>query len=106
MPCPTTVRAVLDAVTGMGWSVEVPVGSITYTINDADDMYEWYGSSPGEIGEVPARLDDPGNLPYTVVVNLYHPEAGNGFTTSGGTHHGPTPFGSWGSSERPGSGAF
>ncbi|MFE9560177.1 hypothetical protein ACFYM0_03630 [Streptomyces sp. NPDC006487] len=76
--CPTTVRAVLDAVTGMGWSAEVPVGSVTYMINDVDDMYEWYGSSPGDIGEVLARLDAPGNLPYTVAVNLYHPEAGTG----------------------------
>lgn len=75
---PTTVYAVLDALNGAGWSVEVPVGSITYMINDADDMYEWYDSSPGDTGEVPARLDAPGNLPYTVAVNVYHPEAGTG----------------------------
>lgn len=75
---PTTVRAVLDALTGVGWSVEVPVGSVTYMINDADDMYEWYGSSPEDIDEVLARLDAPGNLPYTVAVNVYHPEAATG----------------------------
>ncbi len=69
---------VLDALTGVGWSVEVPVGSVTYMINDADDSYEWYGRSSEDIGEVLERLDAPGNLPYTVAVNVYHPDAGTG----------------------------
>ena len=60
--CPTTVRAVLDALTGVGWSVEVPLGRVTYMINDAEDMYEWYDSAPDGIGEVLALLDAPGNL--------------------------------------------
>lgn len=75
---PTTVRAVLDSLTGAGWSVEVPAASVSYMINDADDMYEWYGSPPGDIDEVLARLDAPGNLPFTVAVDVYHPEAGTG----------------------------
>lgn len=76
--CPTTVRAVLDAIAGVGWSEEVPVGSITYMINDSDDAYEWYGRTPGDIGEVLALLDAPGNLPYAVALNVYHPEAETG----------------------------
>ncbi|MFE6065392.1 hypothetical protein [Streptomyces sp. NPDC056525] len=78
--CPTTVRAVLDALTGVGWSAEVPLGCVTYMINDADDMYEWYDSTPDGIGEVLALLDAPRNLPYTVAFNVYHPEAGTGGT--------------------------
>ncbi|WP_329378556.1 hypothetical protein OG625_10285 [Streptomyces sp. NBC_01351] len=76
--CPTTVRAVLDALTEVGWSVETQVGCVTYMINDADDAYEWYESTPDGIGEVPALLDAPGNLPYAVAFNVYHPEAGTG----------------------------
>ncbi|MFJ6793839.1 hypothetical protein [Streptomyces sp. NPDC091268] len=75
---PITVRAVLDALTEVGWSVEVPFASVTYMINDADDMYEWYTSSPADIDEVLARLDAAGNLPYTVAVNIHHPGAGTG----------------------------
>ncbi|MFV5997305.1 hypothetical protein ACNPQM_34170 [Streptomyces sp. NPDC056231] len=76
--CPTTVRAVLDALTGVGWSAAVPPGGVSYMINDADDMYEWYDSAPDGLGEVLALLDAPGNLPYTVALNVYHSEAGTG----------------------------
>ncbi|NEB99818.1 hypothetical protein [Streptomyces anulatus] len=76
---PTTARAIVDALTSVGWSVEDPVGGVTtHMINDADDMYEWYASAPEDIDEVLVRLDAPGNLPYTVAINVYHPEAGTG----------------------------
>ncbi|MFE6906794.1 hypothetical protein [Streptomyces erythrochromogenes] len=75
---PTTARAIVEALTAVGWSVDDPAGGVTHMINDADDMYEWYGSSPGDIDEVLVRLDAPGNLPYTVAMNIYHPEARTG----------------------------
>ncbi|WP_189281924.1 hypothetical protein [Streptomyces atratus] len=76
--CPTTVRAVLDALTGAGWSAAVPPEGVSYMINDAGDMYEWYDSAPGGLGEVLVLLDAPGNLLYTVALNVYHSEAGTG----------------------------
>ncbi|MFE3431185.1 hypothetical protein [Streptomyces sp. NPDC059171] len=75
---PTTVRAIVDALTGVGWSVEDPAGGVTHMINDADDMYEWYASSPEDLDEVLVRLDAPSNLPYTVAINVYHSQAGTG----------------------------
>ncbi len=75
---PITVRVALNALARVGWSMDVSAGSLSYMINDADDMYEWYSSSPGNTGEVLARLDAPDNLPYTVAVDVYHPEAGTG----------------------------
>ncbi|MFD0423448.1 hypothetical protein [Streptomyces parvus] len=75
---PITVRAALDALTRAGWSMDVHAGSVSYMINDADDMYEWYSSSPGDYGEVLALLDAPGNLPYSVAVDVCYPEAGTG----------------------------
>ncbi len=75
---PTTARAIVDALTAVGWSVEDPAGGVTHMINDADDMYEWYASAPEDIDEVLVRLDAPGNLPYTVAINIYHPDAGTG----------------------------
>ncbi|WP_406349157.1 hypothetical protein OHA44_36350 [Streptomyces sp. NBC_00144] len=47
-------------------------------INDADDMYEWYSSARDSIAEVLSRLDAPGNRPYTVAFNVYHPDAETG----------------------------
>ncbi|MGW1659444.1 hypothetical protein [Streptomyces atratus] len=76
--CPTTVRAVLDALTGAGWSAAVSPEGVSHMINNADDMYEWYDSAPGGLGEVLALLDAPRNLPYTVALNVYHSEAGTG----------------------------
>lgn len=76
--CATTVRTVLDALAGVGWFVEVSLGRVTYMINDADDMCEWYDSAPEDIGDVLVLLDAPENLPYTVACNVYHPEAGTG----------------------------
>ncbi|THA71169.1 hypothetical protein E6P78_08005 [Streptomyces sp. A0958] len=75
---PTTARSIVDALTAVGWSVEDPVGGVTHMINDADDMYEWATSAPKDINEVLVRLDAPGNLPYTVAINVYHPQAGTG----------------------------
>ncbi|MEU2154740.1 hypothetical protein ABZ532_06915 [Streptomyces sp. NPDC019396] len=75
---PTTVCAVVDALTGAGWSAVAVPGGVSYMINDADDMYEWYDSPPDGIGEALALLDEPGNLPYTVALNVYHPEAETG----------------------------
>ncbi|MFE5676771.1 hypothetical protein ACFQ7B_14560 [Streptomyces erythrochromogenes] len=75
---PTTARAIVDALTAVGWSVDDPAGGVTHMINDADDMYEWYASSQEDIDEVLVRLDAPGNLPYTVAINVYHPEARTG----------------------------
>lgn len=75
---PATVRAVLDAVTSVGWSAVEPVGLVSYMVNDEDDSYEWYGSTPGHIDEVLAVLDATANLPYTVALNVYHSEAETG----------------------------
>ncbi|MFE1484049.1 hypothetical protein ACFW80_24515 [Streptomyces fimicarius] len=75
---PTTARAIVDALTAVGWSVEDPAGGVTHMINGADDMYEWYAGAPADIDEVLVRLDAPGNLPYTVAINIYHPDAGTG----------------------------
>ncbi|MEV6682331.1 hypothetical protein AB0N09_36550 [Streptomyces erythrochromogenes] len=76
--CPTTVRDVLAALTGAGWSAPMPLGGVSYMINDADDMYEWYDTTPDGLGEALALLDAPGNLPYTVALNVYHSEAETG----------------------------
>ncbi|MFJ6780590.1 hypothetical protein [Streptomyces yangpuensis] len=74
----TTVRAVLDALTGAGWSAEETPGHVSYLINDADNMFEWYATTPEGLSEALALLDAPGNLPYTVALNVHHPEAGTG----------------------------
>lgn len=76
--CPTTVRAVLDALTGAGWSAVVPPGGVSYMLNDADDMHDWYDSAPDRIGEVVMLLEAPENLPYAVALDVYHQEAGTG----------------------------
>ncbi|MEV1043487.1 hypothetical protein AB0J01_44415 [Streptomyces sp. NPDC050204] len=76
--CPTTVRAILDVLTRAGWSAVVPPGGVSYMINDADDMYEWYDGTLDALGETLALLDQPGNLPYTVALNVYHSEARTG----------------------------
>ncbi|MFB7211739.1 hypothetical protein [Streptomyces sp. NPDC056255] len=47
-------------------------------INDADDMYEWYDGTLDALGEALALLDQPGNLPYPVALNVYHSEGGTG----------------------------
>ncbi|MFB9593709.1 hypothetical protein [Streptomyces racemochromogenes] len=47
-------------------------------INDADDMYEWYDGTLDGLGEALALLDQPGNMPYTVALNVYHSEARTG----------------------------
>ncbi|MFF9575175.1 hypothetical protein ACF1BA_08220 [Streptomyces rubiginosohelvolus] len=75
---PITVRAVLDALVRVGWSMDVSLGGLSYMIDDADGMFEWYSNSPADADEVLARLDAPGNLPYSVAVDVYHPEAGTG----------------------------
>ncbi len=75
---PITVRVALDALARVGWSMDVSLGALSYMIDDADGMFEWYRGSPADAGEVLARLDDPGNLPYSVAVDVYHPEAGTG----------------------------
>ncbi|MEU2762010.1 MULTISPECIES: hypothetical protein [unclassified Streptomyces] len=74
---PITVRAALDALAWVGWSMDVSRG-LSCMIDDADGMCEWYRSSPADAGEVLARLDAPGNLPYSVAVDVCHPEAGTG----------------------------
>ncbi|MFD4022490.1 hypothetical protein ACFWRV_03085 [Streptomyces sp. NPDC058576] len=75
---PITVRAALDALARVGWSIDVSAGSVSYMINGVDDMYEWYNSSSGNTGDVLARLDAPGNLLYSVAVDVVHLEAGTG----------------------------
>ncbi|MDP5309348.1 hypothetical protein OG345_40580 (plasmid) [Streptomyces sp. NBC_01220] len=75
---PTTVRAVLDVLTARGWSAVEPVGHVSYMVNDEDDSYEWYDSTPGHIDEVLMVLDAKANLPYTVALNVYHAEAKTG----------------------------
>lgn len=78
--CPVTVRAVLAALSGAGWSAAMSPGGVSYMINDADDMYDWYDSdgTPDGIGGALALLDAPENQPYTVAVNVFHQEAGTG----------------------------
>ncbi|MFD4695190.1 hypothetical protein [Streptomyces sp. NPDC058463] len=34
---PTTVRALLDVLTAMGWSAVEPGGHVSYMVNDEDD---------------------------------------------------------------------
>lgn len=43
---PTTVRALLEVLAPAGWSAEERLGHISYMVNDADDMYYWYDSTP------------------------------------------------------------
>ncbi|MFI6648224.1 hypothetical protein ACIBI8_11400 [Streptomyces sp. NPDC050529] len=74
----TTVRAVLDALTPMGWTAVEPAGHVAYMVNDEDESYEWYDSTPERIGEVLEVLDATANLPYTVALNVYHAEAKTG----------------------------
>jgi hypothetical protein len=75
---PTTARALLDALTTLGWSAVIPVGHVAYMVNDEDDSYEWYDSTPEHIDEALAVLDSTANLPYTVALNVYHSEAKTG----------------------------
>ncbi|MFF8196311.1 hypothetical protein ACF05L_36850 [Streptomyces bobili] len=75
---PATVRALLDALAATGWSAVVPVGHVEYMVNDEDDAYEWYDSTPGHIDEALVVLDATANLPYTVALNVYHSEANTG----------------------------
>ncbi len=75
---PITVRAALDALARVGWSMDASLGGLSYMIDDVDGMFEWYSNSPADAGEVLARLDAPGNLPYSVAVDVYRPEAGTG----------------------------
>ncbi|MFD5142775.1 hypothetical protein [Streptomyces sp. NPDC058401] len=75
---PTTVRTLLDVLTPAGWSAEERPGYISYMINDADDMHDWYDSTPDRLDAVLAELDAAANLPYTVALNVYHPQGGTG----------------------------
>ncbi|MFI8966939.1 hypothetical protein ACIGO8_33065 [Streptomyces sp. NPDC053493] len=75
---PTTVRGLLELLTPAGWSAEERPGYISYMINDADDMHEWYDSTPDRLNAVLAELDSAANLPFTVALNIYHPQGGTG----------------------------
>ncbi|GHE45939.1 hypothetical protein GCM10017778_32190 [Streptomyces vinaceus] len=75
---PTPVRALLEALTPAGWAAEENLGCISYMINDADDMHEWYDSTPDRLDAVLTELDSTANLPYTVALNIYHPQGGTG----------------------------
>ncbi|MGT2525822.1 hypothetical protein ACU4GG_00310 [Streptomyces nojiriensis] len=75
---PTTVRGLLELLTPAGWSAEERLGCISYMINDADDMHEWYDSTPDCLNAVLAELDSAANLPFTVALNIYHPQGGTG----------------------------
>ncbi|MFC8226464.1 hypothetical protein [Streptomyces sp. NPDC057287] len=75
---PTSVRVILDALAGAGWSVEVSCGRVEYMINDADDTYEWRYGIPDDIGEVVKLLDALENLAHSVAVNVHHPAADTG----------------------------
>jgi hypothetical protein len=75
---PTTVRALLEVLTPVGWSAEERPGYISYMINDEDDMHDWYDSTPDRLDAVLAELDATANLPYTVALNIYHAQGGTG----------------------------
>ncbi|MFD9078279.1 hypothetical protein [Streptomyces erythrochromogenes] len=75
---PATVRGLLELLTPAGWSAEERPGYISYMINDADDMHEWYESTPDCLNAVLAELDSAANLPFTVALNIYHPQGGTG----------------------------
>ncbi|MFF8381220.1 hypothetical protein ACF07V_34440 [Streptomyces sp. NPDC015661] len=75
---PTTVRALLDVLTPAGWAAEERLGRISYMINDADDMYEWYDNAPDRLDAVLAELDSTANLPYSVALNIYHAQGRTG----------------------------
>ncbi|MEY2231838.1 MULTISPECIES: hypothetical protein [Streptomyces] len=75
---PTTVRALLEVLAPAGWSAEERLGHISYMVNDADDMYYWYDSTPDRLDAVLAELDAAANLPYTVALNVYHLQGGTG----------------------------
>ncbi|MFE2853907.1 hypothetical protein ACFXJO_22610 [Streptomyces lavendulae] len=75
---PTTVRSLLEVLTPVGWSAEERLGCISYMVNGADDMYDWYDSTPDRLDAVLAELDAEANLPYTVALNVYHRQGGTG----------------------------
>ncbi|MFE2021551.1 hypothetical protein ACFW9O_26270 [Streptomyces sp. NPDC059499] len=75
---PTTVRAVLDSVAAAGWSAVQRGGHVSYMVNDPDDNYEWYDSAADRIDKVLGVLDATANEPYTVALDIYHPEAKTG----------------------------
>ncbi|MGW2672753.1 hypothetical protein ACWC5F_32560 [Streptomyces sp. NPDC001272] len=75
---PTTVRGLLEVLTPAGWAAEENLGRISYMINEADDMYEWYDSAPDRLDAVLTELDATVNLPYTVALNIYHSQGGTG----------------------------
>ncbi|MFE5859221.1 hypothetical protein ACFQ77_01530 [Streptomyces virginiae] len=75
---PTTVRAVLAALTPAGWSAEESPGYVSYLMDDAEDMYDWSAGTPELLDEVLAELDAPAHLPYVVGLNVYEPQARTG----------------------------
>ncbi|MFJ3176698.1 hypothetical protein ACIPJK_39140 [Streptomyces roseus] len=75
---PATVRGLLEMLTPTGWSAVERPGHISYMINDADDMHEWYDSTPDRLDAVLTELDATANLPYTVALNIYHSQGGTG----------------------------
>lgn len=75
---PITVRAVWDVLLQAGWYAEEHAGHISYMINGPDDLYEWFDSKPERLEEALTVLDAAANLPYTVAINVYHPEAETG----------------------------
>ncbi|MFF4498626.1 hypothetical protein [Streptomyces sp. NPDC001546] len=75
---PTTVRGLLEVLTPADWAAEENLGRISYMINEADDMYEWYDSAPDRLDAVLTELDATVNLPYTVALNIYHSQGGTG----------------------------
>jgi hypothetical protein len=75
---PTTVRALLTVLTPAGWVAEECSGRISYMINDADDMHDWYDSTPDRLDAVLAELDATPSDPYAVAINIYHPQGSTG----------------------------
>ncbi|MEU9669629.1 hypothetical protein AB0E25_29410 [Streptomyces bobili] len=75
---PATVHALLDALAATGWSAVGPVGHVEYMVDDGEDAYEWYDSTPGHLDEALVVLDATANLPYTVALDVHHSEARTG----------------------------
>ncbi|MET7365878.1 hypothetical protein ABZS61_08600 [Streptomyces sp. NPDC005566] len=70
--CPTTVRAVLDALAAAGWSAVHQGDRVWYMVN------EWGDSAADRIDDVLGELDATANQPYTVALDTYHSEAKTG----------------------------
>ncbi|WP_329121294.1 hypothetical protein [Streptomyces sp. NBC_01465] len=71
-----TVRAVVEALAGAGWSLKEPLG-LSYMVS-IDDAYDWEFADIEAADKVLALLDAPENFKREVGICVHHEEAETG----------------------------